>query len=327
MSAPAAPATPAASVPPAATPAPAPASATRPPPKKVGPARKAGAKAEKARKNRWPERRPAARLGPVPKLGNVPFEQGERLVFRIEMLGAHAGDAILGVGKRAVQDGKPVVPLAAWLRSSDFLQKFYPVDDKQYVLLDEKTFLPLRNDFYVREAGKTVNYHTTFDQGGRKVDSLKLDKTGAGKTMRRTWYTEGEILEPLECLYAVRRMDLKPGMKFSFFSWDGRRERFVDVKVVGEEKVWTQLGWFDTMRLDITTRVSGGFIGKDELDREARKGSAWIGLDPRRTPVKLTSPTKLGDAQAILVKRYVEDADLLGQATAERAAAIAKAGK
>jgi hypothetical protein len=37
----------------------------------------------------------------------------------------------------------------------------------------------------------------------------------------------------------------------------------------------------------------------------------------------MISPTKLGVAQAVLVKRYIEDADLLGQATAARAQASA----
>lgn len=288
---------------------------------KERPAAKGGAKARKAakphRKKKWPVRRPEKRLGPVPAMGNIPFEQGERLVYRIEMLGAHAGDAILGVGRRTTQDGRPVVPLAAWLRSSDFLSKFYPVDDKQFVVVDERTFLPISNDFYARENGRIVDYHTRFDQKERRVRSLKIRSDGGKERVwRRTWETEGDILEPLTCLYAVRRMNLKVGDAFSFFSWDGRRERFVDVRVAGREKVWTKLGWFDTLRLDITTRISGGFVKPEELNREPRRGTVWIGLDPRRTPVKMVSPTKLGEARALLVRRYLENTDLMKQATA-----------
>ena len=45
-----------------------------------------------------------------------------------------------------------------------------------------------------------------------------------------------------------------------------------------------------------------------DIDRDPRLGTVWLGLDANRTPVKLVTPTKLGDAEAILVHRVVEGA-------------------
>ncbi len=56
-------------------------------------------------------------------------------------------------------------------------------------------------------------------------------------------------------------------------------------------------GWAD---------ASGGFIEPKDLDQPPQKGTAWIGLDPHRTPVKVVTPTRLGDAVGLLVHRGVE---------------------
>ncbi len=101
-------------------------------------------------------------------------------------------------------------------------------------------------------------------------------------------------------------MDLEAGQSFQYYVWDGRRERLVTIEAKGIEKVWTPIGWYQARRVDVSSRVTGGFIKKKALDAEPKRGHAWFGLDPHRTPVKLVTPTKLGDAEALLVRRYVE---------------------
>ncbi len=264
------------------------------------------AKKKKKRANKrqkWPVRRPKAKPKKPPKLGNVPFQEGERLAFKIRMLGADAGEAVLAVGKRTKVNGRSVVPLVAFLRSSDFLSKFYPVDNKLVVVVDEKTFQPLKTDFYIRENGKAIDYHTTFDQRARWVKSTRKKN---GKTLKRNFTPAGAVYEALSSVYGARRMDLQPGQVFQYYVWDGRKERLVTITAKGVEKVWTPSGWYDAMRLDVSSTITGGFIKSKLLDTPAKTGSAWFGLDPHRTPVKLVTPTKLGDAEAMLVRRYVE---------------------
>lgn len=266
------------------------------------------AKAARARRNKYPHRRPKifAESLKVPEVGKIPFEEGERLVFKVRMLNAEALDVMLGVGKRVKsKSGSMVVTLKGWLKSSDFLSKFYPVNDELTTSVYEDTFLPLRTDFRINENGKNMRYVSIFDQKEEEVRSARTKK-GSDRELRRKHYAVAPLYDGLSMMYALRRMELKPGMKFSFYGWDGRRERLVDVEVEGQERVWTPAGWFETMKVNLKTRITGGFIKKPDLDKPMQKGTIWIGLDPHRTPVKLSSPTKLGDASAVLVKQYKE---------------------
>ncbi len=258
---------------------------------------------KKSKRQRWPTRRPKALPKTPPKLGNIPFQEGERLSFRVNMLGAVAGEVILAVGKRTKYAGHNVVPLVGFLRSSDFLSNFYPIDNKLVVLADERTFQPIKTDFVINENGKHIEYHTVIDQKRRFIRSTRKKK---GKTVKRNFTAVTDIYEAMTSVYGVRRMDLKPGMSFGYYVWDGRKERLVEVKVVGQEKVWTPAGWFETMKMTVSSRITGGFVKPKVLKKKPLEGTIWIGMDPQRTPVKAVTPTKLGDAEAILVRRWIE---------------------
>lgn len=281
---------------------------------RAGRAAKANAKRRPAkpktdpRKDRqnWPVKRPDVPRYPlqVPAMGAIPFPQGERLQYKVNMLGIDAGEVMLGVGNRSRHGSVPVVPLVGWVRSSAALAKFYPIHDRLEVLVDERTFLPVRVDFKIDEQGNRVEYETVYNQAGKFI--LTTRKRSGEKDLVRNFTPAREVFDAMSSIYAARRMNLTPGLAFSYYVWDGRRERLISVKVVGQEKVWTEVGWFDTMRVDLVARVTGGFIDKKDLDGAEQKGSAWIGLDPQRTPVKVLTPTRLGDATGVLVRRFVE---------------------
>jgi len=256
------------------------------------------------KRQRWPVRRPKQLQGTLPKIGPAPFVEGERMLFKIRMFGADAGEVILAVGQPTMHKGKRAIPLAGFMRSSDFLNKFYPVSNRMVVLADAETMLPIHTDFYVRENGKVIDYNTQFDHRTRFLKSTRVKKK---KTLRRNFTTVGDIHEPLGSIYAVRRMDLKVGDIFERYIWDGRKERLTTLKVVGTEQVTTDAGVFDCLKITISTRISGGFIKRKNLDLPTRKGTIWIAQDRWRTPVKMIAPTKLGDAEAVLVRRYVEN--------------------
>ena len=53
---------------------------------------------------RWPTKRPAVSPAPlqIPAMGAIPFPPGERLAFKIQILGVQAGEVMLGVGAPTV---------------------------------------------------------------------------------------------------------------------------------------------------------------------------------------------------------------------------------
>ncbi|MCA9539459.1 MAG: DUF3108 domain-containing protein, partial [Myxococcales bacterium] len=257
----------------------------------------------KAKRQSWPTRRPKQAKANPPKLIRRPFESGERLLYQVKMFNAVAGEAILAVGEPTMHAGRRAQPLAGWVRSSEFLNKFYPVENRYVALLDDETYLPLKTDFYIRENGESIDYHTTYDHRAKLVQSTREK---GGKTLKRNFSAVTPLYEAIGSVFGVRRMDLKPGDAFDYYVWDGRKERWVDIKAVGIERVWTEMGWFDALKVEVETRITGGFIKKDMLDRPIRRGTIWISQDEQRLPVKLITPTKLGDAEAVLVRRYIE---------------------
>jgi hypothetical protein len=230
------------------------------------------------------------------------------------MFGSVAGNVILAVGQPKVEKGTESIPFVGFMKSSEFLNKFYPVHNRLAVLAGRKSLLPVRTDFFVRENKKVIDYHTDFNQGGRFLKSVKVKK---GRKTRRNFTPATDIHEPLGSIYAVRRMDLKPGDYFQRYIWDGRKERLVDIRVVRKEMVTTDAGVFETLRIEIETRISGGFIRPKSLNAPVRRGIIWIANDRWRTPVKMVAPTKLGDAEAVLIRRYHEADDAAASAAGQ----------
>ena len=260
-------------------------------------------KKKRSSRQRWPTKRPKKLAGSLPALGDAPYQPGERLVFRVQMFGAVAGNAILAVGEPTRHRGRAAIPFAGFMRSSEFLNKFYPVKNRLVVLADRENMRPLKTDFYVRENKKVIDYHTTFNHRIRLLHSLKKKK---GRKLKRNFTSAGAIHEPLGSIYAIRRMALKPGDYFQRYIWDGRKERLADIRVVRRETLTVPAGVFDTLRIEIRTRITGGFIRSTTLKKPVRKGTIWIAQDRWRTPVKMLTPTKLGDAEAVLIRRYMD---------------------
>ena len=263
--------------------------------------RKRRVKGTKSKRQLWPTKRPKKLVGILPNIEPAPYEPGERLVFKVSMFGSDAGNVLLAVGEPVTQNGVEYSTFAGFMRGSEFLNKFYPVENRLVVVANSQTLLPAKTDFYVRENGKAIDYHTEFDHKKRLLDSTKLKK---GRKLYRNFTTAQDIHEPLGSVYAVRRMNLKPGDRFQRYIWDGRKERLIDCKVVGFEKVTTQAGEFETLNIEIETKITGGFV-KASLHESNQRGTIWIATDRWRTPVKMIAPTKLGNAEAELIRRYV----------------------
>ncbi len=279
---------------------------------KKRPAKKRARKKKRTGPRRnWPIKRPKKTLRPMPGFEAVaPYQPGERLKYEVRMFGATAGEAILAVGARREHNGRTLLPLVGFVRSSEFLDKFYPVDDKMIVVLDESTFLPLKVEFFIKEAGKVLSYLTEFDHRKKLIRSTR--KRG-GKTLIREFLPAGPIHEVLGSVFGMRRMALEPGMKFDYYAWTGLKERLVTVEVVGADRVWTAMGWYDALKLEVSTQLTGGFFNDGKLPaQKSLVGTVWLGTDPARTPLKVVTPTRIGNAEAVLVNRYIEPGPIAG---------------
>lgn len=260
----------------------------------------------KKRKRRFPQNRPSRDLLQPPVLGKIPFAPGEQLTFKVNMLGAHAGTVTLRVGKRGTLKGRQVLELSGFIQSSPFLENFYPIRDSLRVLVDERSFLPVRSEFYLDERQKKIEYISDFNlETGEVTWEKKREIQGKERTTRLVYDGPQSLHQTLSSLYALRRLPLKKDLKFEQYIWDGQRERLITVLVAGEEQVLTGIGRVDAYRLEISGVLTGGIISRDSLKRPPVKATAWIAKDAARTPIKAITPTKLGNAEALLSARAV----------------------
>jgi hypothetical protein len=261
---------------------------------------------KRRKKRRYPTNRPKRALKIAPELGKIPFPLGEQLTFKVNMLKAHAGTVVFQVGKRGTFRDQSVVELNAFIRSSPFLENFYPIRDALHVLVEERRFLPLKSDFYLKEKNRDVEYSSEFLPESAQI---KWEKSRVVKGKKRrssvTYKTPGVIYNVLSSLYALRRLPLAIGLSFEQYIWDGQRERLIHAEVVGEESIFTDVGRFDAFKIKVTGHITGGIVSKRTLKQPPQEGTVWIGKDAHRTPLKAITPTKLGEASAVLSGRVV----------------------
>mgnify|MGYP001136968164 CR=1 FL=1 len=131
-------------------------------------------------------------------------------------------------------------------------------------------------------------------------------RKGKTRTSRYVHSAPKQLYESLSSLYALRRLELKPGVHFEQYVWDGKRERLVEAKVVGEERILTDLGWFETYKLEVSTVLTGGILTRRLLKQAPVKGIAWVAKDAHHTPVKLQTPSRLGEAIAVISQRTID---------------------
>jgi hypothetical protein len=269
---------------------------------------KAKPKAKKSHKKKasdWPRKRPDSIKAP-PALGNIPFQIGEHLVYKINLLNAHAGTVTLRVGAVGTYQGQRVVELAGFIQSSQFLENFYPIRDSLVILVDEQNFLPIKSDFMVNEKGVKIEYQTKFNQKTGLVNWTKKTFKNGNRERHEEFAGVSSLHDSLSSLYAIRRLKIEAGLHFEQYVWDQKRERLVEVKVVGEEKVYTDMGWIEATKVQISSIITGGFVSKKQLNGNKISGTAWFAKDGFQTPIKLISPTRLGTAEVILSKKYIE---------------------
>ena len=152
--------------------------------KRVVKPKKAGkSKLKKRRIRRFPTNRPKRALKSPPILGKIPFPIGEELTFKVNMLNAHSGTVTLKVGRRGKVKGQAVLELNGFVQSSPVLENFYPIRDSLRVLVDERSFLPVKSEFFLNEKGRKIEYISEFSQTSGRLDWTKVREV---KGKRRT---------------------------------------------------------------------------------------------------------------------------------------------
>lgn len=215
---------------------------------------------------------------PKDRLLPVPFPAGEKLVYTVSWLKIEGGEMTIAASRDATPDGVPVHHIALAAVSNDYVSKFYPVNTRYETWVDARDFQPLRFEKRAREGRYVSDEVETFDLA-RHV-GLWRDTT--------TTLPE-RVSDIISCFYWLRTQPMSVGaaIKVDMFS-RGKVYKIV-VNVLGEERVETEAGAFDTWKVQPEMRETP----RDE-DRNKGKLFLWFSKDARRLPVMARTVMPIG---------------------------------
>ena len=231
---------------------------------------------------------------PQPAVGPLPFRPGERIEFQVKVLGKEAGRVVATVRSVERRQGQQVLLLEGTMKSSGFFDNIYPVDDRATSLFDPRSATPVFGTFTMRQ-NRRPEINVEYDFDGGKSGRVRGRATSSRATRKIDERTPLRALDPLSVFYHLRARDLREGERFSLFVHNGRRTYRLDVRVGAVEKVWTEFGLRDGLKL--AARASRADGTRASWSQEM---TFWLSTDSHRLPLRLIFDMPLGHVEASL---------------------------
>ncbi|HZS08270.1 MAG TPA: DUF3108 domain-containing protein [Blastocatellia bacterium] len=223
-------------------------------------------------------------------LGSAPAPDGgltvgERLTFNISWSNfVTAARMELEVAGRGAFFGQEGYQLRTRVETVGYARSLLADVDNQYnSYVDATTMLPYRLENSTRQGRARSDELVTLDQAKNAA------RYGDGSETRIPPGTR----DLPAMLYALRYRDLKPGTSHKFTVLFGKTVTEVEATAKPSERVITQAGAFDAIRVDFNSKGSSFDAGKYRV-------RAWFSNDAQRLPVLVTARPPFGELRAEL---------------------------
>jgi hypothetical protein len=232
---------------------------------------------------------------PKDKVAIVPFEAGETLVYTISWLKIEGGEMTLATSRETSPDGVPVHRIRLSAVSNDYVSRFYPVQTRYETWVDARDFTPVRFEKHAREGRYASDEVEEFDLA-RHVAVWRDDKE-----VRATGPIPERFQDVISSFFFMRTVPLVPGQETRVDLYSrGKLYRLV-VAVLGREKVETELGVFEALKVQPRMHDSAS-----SEDRNKGKLFLWFSDDARRLPVMARTILPIGSVTARLTRVSAE---------------------
>lgn len=238
---------------------------------------------------------------------NRPLQVGEKLSFNVSwskfVTAARLEMEVAGAGAFFGQQGyqlKTKVETTGYVRSV-----FIEVDNQYTSYIDAKTFLPYHTDNLTRQGKRNDDTSVTIDQ------QRKIARYGDSSEL----VIPAETFDLTSLVYALRLRDLSAepkGKKFTALF--GRQLVEIEFQVKSRERVTTQAGSYDAIRVDLNAKT------KENGDYKVR---VWFSDDSKKLPVLIVSKPSFGEVRAELAQISVKPASVNLVSVDNRASEIA----
>ncbi len=234
----------------------------------------------------------------------APFEEGEAFEGRVYIEDVAAGDVSLRVGSRCTADGKVALPVEGKGHLGGILSVFGSGDAETAALIDLDASLPLEAKWDFSADEKRSFVELDYASGRYRMHALREepDKQPANTYRRVDLATEQTPHDGHSMLGYLRRWNPPQGTKGFLYVVVGKNLIRADVSLTGREKLHTELGDFEAVRIDGTaTRVAEKTL--EPIARFAPKPfSMWLTDDEERVPLRIVVATELANLKIDLAK-------------------------
>lgn len=197
----------------------------------------------------------------------------------------------LATSRESSPDGVPVHRIRLSAVSNDYVSRFYPVNTLYETWVDARDFTPVRFEKHAREGRYSSDEVEEFDLA-RRVAVWRDEKE-----LRAVGPIPDRFHDVISSFYFMRTVPLVPGLETRVDLYSrGKLYRLV-VAVLGRERVETELGVFDAIKVQPRMHESAG-----SEDRNKGKLFLWFSDDARRLPVMARTILPIGSVTARLTK-------------------------
>ena len=232
----------------------------------------------------------------------APFQSGEKLRYEVNwkplfMLPAFkAGEISFEIGESEYQD-RPVYTLSMDAISAGRLTEVanLEVRNRFESIIDSTGFQSYRILKKTRQSKRKRDMLAVFDYGKNSTWLQELDVSVDPPRKLRNQTRPGipgPLNDVISAFYAVRLHHLEPGSEYSLNLSDNGRVREMRVLVEKREKVETQIGDFDAVKL----LAEGGIFSEGHSMR------IWYSRDRLRVPIKFEADVKFGTVFGELIQ-------------------------
>lgn len=220
-----------------------------------------------------------------------PFTVGEHLTYRLSWLGVTAGTAALGVeGSEPIQE-RPVIKLVTTARSSPWITRFYPVDNRVESWVDAERLVPQRMTFRRREGKRKNDFEYRFRHEEGKVSVVK-----DGQPVELDIPVDTQ--DALSCLYFARSfVPLVPGRTVFLNVHHDKKNYQLELRVEGIDRLEGPWGKREAVRVLAVMPFQGIFLNEGNV-------RVWFSNDDRRVPLMMKAKVIIGSVVAELVEGF-----------------------
>jgi len=215
----------------------------------------------------------------------ISINPGEKLIYRLKLFNFPIGRQEFKIEKSVQLKDHFVYPLSSQIKTSEFVSKFFRLDDKMESWVEVNSFFPrwVKIDFH--EARDYRNFEIEINpEQGRVIIEDKIK----GKTWEKKLDKHAPLrpLDLLSLIYWLRTQPLKVGKTIPALLLDCNTLEKIEIKITKKEKVETYAGTFETFLCS--------YQGKTDI-------KVWFSADEDHLPVQMWVKTTVGTLIASLV--------------------------